>query len=219
MSRSRWNARGIARLKRDYPNTSTKRLAVSMGRQIWHVYAKAAALGLRKTAAYLASPEACCLRRADNPGVQYRFKPGHVPANKGLRRPGWGPGRMKETQFKPGQISKRWDPEVYIVGALRINADGGLDIKLHNGPRAWYTMARWMWQTERGPIPGGMVVRFKNGDDHDTRIANLRLATRREVMLENTLHNYPKPIAHAIRLRGTLNRRINKLEGQRAQNA
>lgn len=126
---------------------------------------------------------------------------------------------MKATQFKKGNISKRWDPEIYTIGALRINSYGELDIKLKNCLRAWYSMARWTWESERGPIPKGMVVRFKNGDNHDTRIQNLRIATRREVMLQNTLHNYPKPIVHAIQLRGALNRRINKLEEQRGQNA
>lgn len=119
---------------------------------------------------------------------------------------------MKETQFKKGNVSKRWDPEIYIIGALRINSYNELDIKLRTGLRAWYSMARWTWETVRGPIPKGMVVRFRNGDKHDTRIENLRLGTRREVMLENTLHNYPKPIAAVIQLRGALNRRINRLE-------
>ena len=204
---------------RDFPNKPTKKIALSLGRPIWQVYAMAGRLGLRKSPEYMASPEACRLRRGDNVGAPYRFKPGHVPANKGLRRPGWAPGRMKETQFKKGQISKRWDPEIFTIGALRINSYGELDIKLKHGVRAWYSMARHTWMTERGPIPKSMVVRFRNGDNHDTRPANLRLGTRREVMLENTLHNYPKPIAHAIQLRGALIRRINKLEKQRAQNA
>jgi len=57
-------------------------------------------MGLTKSAAYLASPAACRLRKGDNVGAARRFRPGHVPANKGLRRPGWSTGRMAETQFK-----------------------------------------------------------------------------------------------------------------------
>ena len=41
--------------------------------------------------------------RDTNVGAAFRFKPGQVPANKGLRRPGWAPGRMAATQFKKGQ--------------------------------------------------------------------------------------------------------------------
>ena len=215
--RRRWTASTIARLVRDYPHTPAWTIARAVNRPLSAVYGKAFTLGLKKSAEFLRRMHAaCCLRDA---GEHYRFTKGHVPANKGLRRPGWGPGRMKETQFKPGNYSKRWDREAYCIGALRVNTDGGLDIKVREGLRAWDPMARWVWTTERGPIPKGMVVRCRNGDDHDTRIQNLRLATRRELMLENTLHNYPKPIAHAIQLRGALNRRINRLEEQRAQNA
>ena len=214
-----WTASQLALLRRLYPSTPTKKLARQIKRSVLHIFAKAASLGLKKTPEYLASPAACRLRRGDHVGKAYCFPKGHVPANKGLRRPGWSVGRMKETQFKKGQISKRWDPEVFIVGALRINSDGGLDIKLHYGPRSWYSMARWTWQTERGPIPKNHVVRFKNSDNHDTRIENLRLGTSREVMLENTLHNYPKPIVAAIQLRGALIRQINRREEQRGKDA
>jgi hypothetical protein len=113
-------------------------------------------------------------------------------------------------------VSKRWDPEAYVIGALRINADGDLDIKVANGLRAWRSMVRFTWETERGPIPPSTVVRTINGDRHDTRIENLRLATKREVMLENTLHNYPEPLARALQLRGALTRKINDIERKRS---
>jgi hypothetical protein len=49
-------------------------------------------MGLRKSAEYLAGPEACRLQRGDSVGARTRFSAGHVPANKGLRRPGYFPG-------------------------------------------------------------------------------------------------------------------------------
>lgn len=215
--RRRWTKAEDRLLRARYPDVQTaKLLPLFPGRTVTTIYQHAAILGLKKSPAYLASPDACRLRRGDNVGSAHRFPKGHVPANKGLRRPGWGPGRMKATQFKPGQLSKRWDPEVYCIGGLRINADGGLDIKVREGLRGWDSFARYVWTTERGPIPKGMVVRPLNGDPHDTRIENLRLATKADVMRENTYHRYPKPIARLIQLRGALNRKINRMEERNA---
>jgi hypothetical protein len=85
-----------------YPHEPTARLARVLRRSMSAVYGRAGNLGLSKTAEYMASADACRLRRGDNVGAPSRFKKGHVPANKGLRRPGCAPGRMKETWFKKG---------------------------------------------------------------------------------------------------------------------
>ena len=160
MKRRYWTAADEAALRRLYPDTPTAEIARRMGCTLARIYTKAHQLGLHKSAAYMAGPDACRLRRGDNIGAAYRFPKGHVPANKGLRRPGWAPGRMRETQFKPGQVSTRWDPEVYCVGALRITSDGQLDIKIAVGPRGWRCMARWVWEQAHGPIPRGMAERL-----------------------------------------------------------
>ncbi|HKQ00516.1 MAG TPA: hypothetical protein VJ735_09320 [Actinomycetes bacterium] len=107
-----------------YPHESTAALAKRLARTIRAVYARARARGLSKTARYLASREACRLRRGDEVGAPFRFRPGHVPANKGLRRPGWSVGRMRETQFKKGL---RYGGAVRLyrpIGTERISKDG-----------------------------------------------------------------------------------------------
>lgn len=214
-STKRWSRADLRTIRRLYPNSPTAAIAKRLGRDLGHVYAKAGNLGLHKSPAYLASPAA---HRLDGVvGKASRFQPGIVPWNKGKHYVAGG--RSAETRFKPGNVSKRWDPEIYVVGALRINSDGYLEIKVRDGCRAWKPMIRFTWETERGPIPAGMVVRPLNGDPDDTRIKNLRLATRGEVMRENTLHNYPKPIARAIQLRGALIRQINRREKQHAEHA
>lgn len=52
-----------------YPKISTKHLARSLGRTESAIYGKAAGMGLRKSAEYLASADACRLRRGDNVGA------------------------------------------------------------------------------------------------------------------------------------------------------
>lgn len=208
--RKPWTAAEDRLLRAKYPHMQTKKLLPLLpGRLLTAIYQHARTIGLVKTPAYLASADACRLRSGKNVGSAHRFPKGHEPWNAGMK--GWqAGGRSKATQFKRGGHSARWDPEVYCVGSLRINTDGGLDIKVKEGLRAWEPLARYVWRTERGPIPKGSVIRFVNGDTHDTRASNLRLGSRADLMRENTLHRYPKDIARLIQLRGALNRQINK---------
>ena len=200
-------------LRAKYPHVQTAKLVpLFPGRTVTTIYQHAANLGLKKSPAYLASPDACRLRKGDNVGSAHRFKPGLTPWNKGTH---WtAGGRSAMTRFKPGNVSKRWDPEVYVIGALRINTAGGLDIKVRKGLRAWDSLARYVWTTERGPIPKGYVIRVKNGDQDDTRIENLECISRVENMRRNTYHRYGKEIARVIQLRGALTRQINKRTGK-----
>ena len=208
-----WTPAQDAELRRLYPHAPTIDVAQQIGRTLASTYERAGLLGMVKTAEYRASPAA---HRFDgNKGMGTRFVKGHVPANKGLRRPGWSAGRMKETQFQKGNYSKRLDPDIYAVGALRINAAGGLDIKFKEGLRSWECMARFVWRTERGPIPKNGVIRTINGDQHDTRIENLRLTSRGELMAENTYHKYPHEITRLIQLRAALNRQINRRDREK----
>ena len=213
-----WKPAEIAQLVARYPHEPTAALAQSLDRGVSSIYVKVNELGLHKTAEYLASPAACRLRRGDNVGAAYRYPPGHVPANKGLRRPGWGPGRMKETQFKPGQYpSARWDRDAYRIGALRITTNGELQIRLSDDSRTgWCMMARYAWWSGTGRWPtADEVVRARNGDPHDTRIENLELLTRAENMRRNTILNLPPALKGAIQSLGQFKRRIRERE-QRA---
>lgn len=209
-----WTATEDALLRAKYPHIKTAKLVPMLpGRSLTTIYQRAQTLGLAKTAAYLASPDACRLRRDSSVGAPYRFKKGQQSWNKGKR----GYMGANRTSFKKGNRSLRWPAEDYPIGALRINSDGQLDIKFREGLRAWYSLARWTWQTERGPIPKGMLIRHRNGDQHDTRIENLELVTRAEHLRRNWHDRYPLAIKRMVQLRGALQRQINKREGKREQ--
>lgn len=214
--RRKWTAAEDRLMRAKYPHMQTAKLVPMLpGRSLTTIYQHARVIGIAKSEAYLGSADACRLRHGDNVGSSHRFKPGHTTWNKGMS---WqAGGRSKLTRFKKGQRSARWPIEDYPIGALRINTDGALDIKVREGLRAWDSMARFTWATERGPIPKNGVIRPLNGDHHDTRIENLRLTTRGELMRENSYHNYPKEITRLIQLRGALNRQINKREKEREQ--
>lgn len=204
---SRSDERAICTL---YPSTPTAQIARQFKRDINLIYRIAHRNGVCKTDEYLASPEACRLRRGDNVGAAHRFTKGHVPVNKGQRRPGWAPGRMAETQFKKGQRSSNFLP----IGSERINGDGYRDRKISATgypPRDWRGVHILLWESKHGRLKKGFAVVFKNGDKTDLRLENLECISRRDLMLRNSFHNrYPKNIGRLIQLRGALNRQINK---------
>jgi hypothetical protein len=197
-----------------YPHEPTPTVARELRRTVESVYARADKLGLKKSAAYLSSPHACRLRRGDNVGARFRYRKGHVPANKGLRRPGWGPGRMKEHQFREGMRSGRAASLYMPIGSTRL-IDGYVYQKISDIPNVPYTV-NWkpqhhlLWAAAHGPVPPGHALAFKNGDRTDVRLDNLECIPRRELMLRNTVHNYPKPLAETIQLLGALTNRIRR---------
>lgn len=214
MNRKPWTPAEDAIVRGRYPDDLCEDVARDLGRSARSVYQRARDLGVRKSAAFQASGKA---RRLDGVrGGATRFAKGHVPANKGLRRPGWAPGRMAETQFRKGARSgvavKLWKP----IGAERISKDGYLERKVNDDmplQRRWKAVHRIVWEAEHGPIPPGHAVVFKpdrfSADAAEITVDALELVTRAELMKRNSYHNYPAPIPQLIQLRGALNRKIN----------
>lgn len=209
-----WTRAEEAALRARFPRESTATVARALRRTSPAVSQRARLLGLHKSAAYLASPAACRLRRGDQVGARTRFHKGHIPANKGLRRPGWAPGRMRETQFKRGERSglaaHHWMP----VGSTRL-VDGYVYRKVSDTPNVPWTV-NWtlehhlVWRAAYGPIPRRHAIVFRNGDKTDVRLENLELVTRRGLMARNSVHNLPKPLAQTVQLLGALNRQIRR---------
>lgn len=196
-----------------YPHEPTTTIARELRRSLTAIYARANLLGLTKSAEYLAGPAACRLRRGDNVGALSQFKQGHVPANKGLRRPGRGPGRMKETQFKKGERRGVAVRLYRPIGTERISKDGYRERKVNDDlplQRRWRAVHLLLWEATHGPVPKGQAIAFRNGDRRDIRLENLERITRRELMARNTVHNLPKPLAETVQLLGALNRQIRR---------
>lgn len=215
-----WTPAQLAELRARYPDEPTAPLAKALGHSLSSTYARAHALGLHKSAEFMSRVESGRLASGrwapgSTPGLKTRFLPGHASWNKGkCYNPG---GRSVETRFRPGQASRRWDPAVYCVGALRITTDGCLLIRVGPGPKEWMMMTRYAWWSATGHLPRrDQVVRAKNGDPHDCRIENLELVTRRENMLKNSVHTLPKPLAQLVQLRGALVRKIRNQERKAA---
>lgn len=203
-------------MRRLYPDMDTAKLAAQLGRSVISIYQRAQIAGIKKSAAYDALKKAMEAARLCESGIGHRFAKGHVPANAGLRRPGWSVGRMRETQFKKGRPpsqSRNYKP----IGSYRVNADGYLDRKLSDvglPQKRWACVHRIVWVEANGPIPDGHAVAFKAGrattDVKKITVDALELVSRGQLMLRNSYHtNYPPEIRQVIQLRGAVQRRIN----------
>jgi hypothetical protein len=73
-----------------------------------------------------------------------------------------------------------------------------------------------MWQKERGPVPKGFAVSFRDGDKSHLALDNFELISRCELMRRNTIHRFPPELSDAIRLNGALKRRMRKLHEEQA---
>lgn len=218
LKRIAWTERDVAELVNRYPSEQTKVIADDLCRPIHTVYQKANSMGLKKDAAYLTSEASGRLNGRDTRGLSSRFQKGVVPYNKGLRRPGWSPGRMAETQFKPGEMRGAAQRNYVPIGTERVSKDGYLERKVtddHPVPaRRWVAVHRLVWEEANGPIPAGHAVVFRKGMrtalPNEITKERLELVTRAELMRRNTIHRYPAELKQTIRLVGKLRRVIEE---------
>lgn len=211
-----WTGEEDARLRALYGNNDTIEVAERLGRTVSAVYGRVNVLGLEKDPGFISTTGR---RHAESPKARaHRFSKGHVPANKGLRRPGYAPGRMAETQFKKGGAT-RWMPigSERLVGGYRYTKV--TDIRNVPWTRNWVATHILLWEKHHGPLNRKThALRFKNGDRTDVRLENLVLITRRENMLRNSLHNLPAPLPQTIQLLGALKRKIDRRTRNEEQN-
>lgn len=217
-----WPKKAITALTKRYPHEPTAAIAADLGMTVTACYQLAQKLGLKKTQDYLNGPHACRLRRGDKTGMGTRFQPGLVPHNKGVK--GWqAGGRARDTQFKPGQMPHNTVP----IGSYRIDKQGTLQRKISNAPgnnsKRWRGVHELVWTEANGPVPPRHIVVFKPNmrttDLDEITLDRVECISQAENMRRNTYHNYPKPIAELIQLRGALVRKIHAAEQRHQETA
>lgn len=200
-------------------------LARNLGRTTSGIYQRVRKLRLKKPADWNAQ----CARRRWAEGRhensrRRHFPKGHVPANKGLRRPGYAPGRMAETQFKKGTrrgaANANWVP----VGTEKVDPKRKVLMRKVTDDPTLLPVYRWRpvhvlaWESVHGPVPAGHIVVFRRGmktyTASEITADKLELVTRAENMRRNTIHQYPPAIADAMRLVGQVKRAARRHDGQ-----
>jgi hypothetical protein len=210
-----WSSAEDQLLREQYPSVSTRVIAAGLGRHFVTVYQHAAKLGLKKTDEYMKSPAACRLRRGDNVGAAFRFPKGHIPANAGTRRPGWAPGRMRETQFRKGQTPRNTLPMWsfrFVDGYLMLKT-GAPTPKPTTG---WEYVHKLIWEQAKGPLPDWRSARlwWKDGDHANCSLSNLELVKGSDHVARTTIQNLPPELRQVIQLTGALKRKIRNREGK-----
>lgn len=203
--RHRWTPLQVEALRAWYPHTKTAKVAEALGITIGLVNRKAYSLGLKKTPEYMASDDACRLRRDSKAGLLRRFPKGNTPWNKGVKGVSY-PG-MVATQFKKGQHPHTWKP----IGAERLSKEGYLQRKMADTGCTWrdyVAVHRIIWLEAGREIPAGYALAFKDGDKTHITLDNLELVSRADLMKRNTIHNLPEELKEVLKLKGALNRRI-----------
>jgi hypothetical protein len=157
--------------------------------------------GLERPAAYLEQRAEQRNRALVIAGKGTRLKQGHASGLKGKPRKDANWAGM----FTKGHRPANWAEP----GTETLDEYGYLKRKLPCG--VWAYVHRLVYMEHYGEIPAGMSVVFKDGDRTNIVPENLSLASRRELMQKNSIHErYSPELAGAIRAVGQLKRAINK---------
>jgi len=207
-----WTETEMQMLRLHYAHSRTEDLARVLKRSGGAVYEKANTMGLRKSAAFLASEASGRSRRQSPKAIASRFKPGHTTWNKGMK--GLQYAGSQATQFKRGQRSHTWQP----LGSYRI-CMGNLERKVNDlpGPNnvRWHPVHRIVWEAANGSVPAGCICVFKPG--RHTQVLNEITLDRIEVITraENAQRNHPRTrhpeLGRLVQLKGAITRQVNRI--------
>lgn len=215
-----WTRRQETILRKLYPDHWTRELRKHLpSHSMASIHTRARQLGIRKSATFRKMQREVDSERLTRDGVAHRFPKGIVPVNKGLRRPGYAPGRMRETQFKKGQPPMNamplWSFRWYRGGNDKARGcQGYLALKTGKpGPKpmnGWEFVHKLIWEQANGPLPHWTEARlwWKDGDHANNSLANLELVNAEEHMARTTIQNLPPKLKQVIQLTGALKRKI-----------
>lgn len=225
MTRKAWTPHETALLRAHYPDHSTASVAMLLGCTMARVYTKANALGLHKSAVFMASQLSGRIQRGQqHPNiVDGYFQQGHTPWNKGQHYdPG---GRGVETRFKPGSSPHNTLP----IGSYRLNKEGHLQQKISdakgNNSQRWRTVAELVWVQAHGALPPKHLVAFRPGMStkvlDEITLDRVECISRAENLRRNHPHRKSPEMGRLVQLKGAITRQVNRIareaEEQRAQ--
>lgn len=204
--RKTWTEKEIEILKQFYPVSTREEMRTHLpSKTDGAMTAKAYLLGVKKTKE--------TLKRIS---VEYPsggcFQKGHTPLNKGKKgipfRTEAARGRWQKSIFPPrhkphnekydGAIGKRKDNKSGIVYSY---------IRLERG--RWQLLHRHIWETHYGcKLSRNQNVVFIDGNTENFDISNLKVLTNQELMLENSIQNYPEEFKSKMRILNGFKRKL-----------
>jgi len=153
----------LNRLRKLYPEFNNKELAGIFNQSVSSIQAWACKLKLNKSDAFWRSKDSG------------RFKPGHTPANKGIKGTHFSPG----TEFGPGHVPANVKP----VGSITIRNNYKRGTKYYYiklSEHKWIIYHVHLWTQANGPVPAGHILVFKDRDSLNIVLKNVEPITMKE---------------------------------------
>ena len=188
-------------IKANYLTMPVKRIGENLKRSYTGIMCRLRQMGLEIPAA---------IRERNKQESQ--IQAGSIPANKGLKQTEWmsrkAINKSKVSRFKAGQLPHNTKSDMAVT--IREDKRGVQYKHIRIAVGKWTPLHRYNWMQVNGPIPPKMKLTFKDGDTMNCSVENILCMTPGELMKHNSYHNYPKPVALMVQLRGALNRKINR---------
>lgn len=142
------------------------------------------------------------------------FQKGDIPFTKGLKQLDYMSAeaieRTKKTRFKKGNIPHNTKEN----GAIVERTEGGGRvykwIRISQG--VWKHYHRFLWEKEFGSVPDGKVIAFIDGDTTNTVLSNLKLISKAENMIRNSIHEFPEEIIPSLVLVNELENKLKSIQ-------
>lgn len=204
MSKHNWSEADKAFLIAVYATTKTSDIATQLGLSVKAVYSQSFLMGLKKDSDFLSSEAAGRFQKNRKYCEKHQFKKGQVSWNKGKK--GLFTSNAK-TKFKKGDKPHNTKYDGFISTHVS-NKDGKRYQYLRLGERKWVLLHRYIWEQANGPIPKGMIITFKDGNELNADLSNLELISKAENMKRNTIHRLPPELVSTIKVLSSLKRKI-----------
>ena len=190
-----------------YPFESTALIAKDLGITISKVYNIAYKYHIHKDPEYLKTAASGRYNVGTKSNQATQFKPGHIPVNKGKKMAPEIYNAVAPTMFKKGSKPYNTQP----IGTIHNRADktGRLYQYIKIKDSHWELMHRYVWTQTNGEIPAGYVINFIDGNFMNCDLSNLRLKTRGEMAIMNSIHRYPAEVRDLIKLNNKLKAKTN----------
>lgn len=190
-------------------NKSVKQIALELKRSSCTVQKQTHILGLHEI--------------MERKKVSSYFNKGHTPKNKGIKQVDYmtpeAIEKTKATRFQKGQEPKNTTFDGNItIRADHKNRKGKLYKWIRISKGKWELLHRHIWATEKGEIPKGYNVVFKDGDTLNCVIENLECISNEENMKRNSIQRYPFELKTKIRKVAKLKKVIKEIEQSNFKN-
>lgn len=111
---------------------------------------------------------------------------------------------LSRTKEQVSALRRAWNPSHFEKGSVPHNYKNGQYMSKDGyimksvGQSVQRLKHVWRWEKINGPLPDGYCLRSKDRSRTNTDPDNWELISRRENMLMNTIHRYPKKVKTAM---------------------